>query len=555
MLLQSLPVEVLCRVFGQLDYESLQLFEANAGVLLRQLSDLARSMMAGYHAFVTNYNTRDFSVVPSSQYIRNIARIIDAETANLDTPCAFCRHTRARYHSNIHIALSFQSLSVAPNILTVYLIYPGRDSTRSSVFSNLIREFIGLVGQRDNLAWGINTINFYIDYDEFLLNESAASCEFPSSIIDLSLYRLLHDLELAAFTSDLLKTRLNIFSVITHCQGVRFHGLVDTGVAFSDSMREYVGLTHLSLPHHVFSDPDILLGKATRAMALPQNLNSLNLSFSTSLTRNLLRFNAFPNTLEHLNLSGTELGDYLETSALRLPYSVKFLNISNNKIRTLTNLKLPAFLVSLDLSQNYLTDLMVCTGNRRFCPYLFSPGLKNLNLSYNHLMLIEGFAFPVGLVRLSLAANFIQDISTVCFPHALSYIDLSLNKLSAISLASLPTTLQDLDVSDNEISHLVREPWAAKLRMLNLSGNPLADVNFLVHTGQRRDEMLPYLMALFLNNINLVEAFRHTLASHKCGVICFPRALQYLHMTNTGIRERDMPNVHYGPAIKVLNMS
>lgn len=548
MRLQNLPPEILYNIFNFLDYESLHSFFELNSIMLKIT---AHSVLRNYHTFITNYNSTDFNDT-SSEYITNIAKIIENETKNSSSSCSFCRHSAKKY-SNLYLTSQIGDLIIPPNTFTIYLIYPGQDLQRRSTFIRIIRDFVAiLLTGSDSILRCIDKVNIYIDYDESLLNQNNCNKhELTANVIDLTLLRQLNELERVTFNSRILQDNLTIFSVVTYGEvhkqvGVSqrlIHGLVETGIPFNVSMLQFLKLSHLSLPHHVFGDPDILLGKSLEKTYLPPNISSLNLSFSQSLTFNILRDCLLPLHLEYLNLSGNEIGEYHST--IKFPNSIRYLNLSNNRIRCLKNIVFPNQLISLDLSENYLTTDGVT--------YEFPKTLVNLNLSYNHISLVDTIKFPHTLLRLSLSANFLQDSldlngsPLIFFPESIIYLDISLNKFTNVEGIQFPSRLLELDISDNEVKQLNSkdDTFPDTLVMLNLSGNPFQSLDFFLHKMGETELIikLPRLRALFLNNIDLTKL------KSPGDRWCFPESVQYLHLVNTGIQNE----VRCGKNLRILN--
>lgn len=558
--LQDLPQELIHRIFTHLDYESLHLFQPSHGIYVEAFTMASYSILRDAHYFVSNYHTLDFNESVSSQYVENIARIVDVEMEPYHGPCSHCHHEKlVKGGRNIHISSCFEPLSVAPRTLSLYLLVPGtRNDNGKSSFSMLIHKFMEIInnkGSQSSLSL-INKINVFVDYDENLISpvvEELSGEELIATNMDLSIYRSLHELEKTCFANTLIRERLCIFSIVSQNHSSWFHGLVDTGIMFySPLVQNMSSISHLSLPYHV-------LGHSIdneSAFFLPNLLRTLNLSFSSSLALALLMFGKFPPLLESLNLSGCNIGSLLDKNTIKFPTTIRHLNLSHNNIKSIQDLKLPHLLRTLELTDNQISSL----NGPYNSSYNFPLELVNLNLSHNNLILINSIQFPPKLVRLYLSGNLLSDSygnsrgHPVKFPSSLLHLDLSMNNYTELTGLQFPPRLQELDVSNNQISRLsdrisLDTQFYNSLIMLNISGNPLELLSILFCADSCR---FPKLKALFMNSVLIRNCFHHQKGAEFH--IYVPESLRFLHMWNTGLQGHKC-RILNGRNLKVMNIS
>ncbi|OJJ14626.1 hypothetical protein BKI52_42105 [marine bacterium AO1-C] len=173
--------------------------------------------------------------------------------------------------------------------------------------------------------------------------------------------------------------------------------------------------------------------------------------------------------LEHLDLSYNHIIDFSFLSHLR---NLKILDISHNncnKIHLDDNL---VCLEDADLSNNFATSVIVD-----------SPNLKNLNLSNNKIKSLSVGCEIRDLQSFNLSYNQIQDIGFLNSMLNLKTLTLNDNQILHIFACSRLKGLKNLNLSNNKVSNL--RPLAAlvELEQLVINSNDIDDVSFLSSLG------------------------------------------------------------------------
>ncbi|XP_022191101.2 slit homolog 2 protein [Nilaparvata lugens] len=133
-----------------------------------------------------------------------------------------------------------------------------------------------------------------------------------------------------------------------------------------------------------------------------------------------------------------------------IPESAKFgtlthLDLHSNRITVLDNVTLSSNLISLDLSDNELTQI----------EQILSESLKTLNLSHNNISDIKFLTSLVTLERLDLSMNHIYDLGKSQFATMINLVRLDLSSNSLTNLHEKTFSglhrLQTLDLSQNQL--------------------------------------------------------------------------------------------------------
>uniref|UniRef100_A0A0L0NQQ1 Uncharacterized protein n=1 Tax=Candidozyma auris TaxID=498019 RepID=A0A0L0NQQ1_CANAR len=187
----------------------------------------------------------------------------------------------------------------------------------------------------------------------------------------------------------------------------------------------------------------------------------LNLQQSMTNTRGL----KIPPSVRELNMAGNGVNSI---NPLKLPNSIECLLLSNNNIKTLNKVTFPSCLRELYLGNNSITTLK----NVQFPPTLeildlemdphleenekfitsikdivLGPNLRVLNLGYHLIKNIESMDFPFSLEELKLQYNDLRVFRNVRFGPNLRLLDLSGNQdLYNIDGVVFPNSLKELRV-------------------------------------------------------------------------------------------------------------
>ncbi|CAH2353884.1 hypothetical protein CLIB1423_13S01024 [[Candida] railenensis] len=533
--LQTLPVELLCRIFSYIDYSEVEHFSRISGSCSFNINLASQMVLTDSHVFVTNFSTEDFQdILNASSYIENVARMIHSEV-------------NGRSCQKLHITSSLEQPVYHPKILTLYLALPDNFTRNKTRFSGLIEDFIERI-QNDcsSLIKDVQNVNIYIDAGDAFTSENNVWRYWQC-------YEQLKRFELTCISSASLKSKLHVFSLSyseEQCHNSSCPLTYPTTIRID--FDEFSSLTHLTLTHHES------IGFKRGNFRLPKALISLNLSHCKSLWFDFFKFGSFPPYLQTLDIAGNEVGEIMrevDFKQLTFPESLKCLILSNNNITSLQSFRFPSSLKSLDLSGNNIMSIS---------NVLFPESLANLNLSNNCLESLAHCSLPCNLKRLSIGANHIRDsisssgLPLVHFPQSLIYLDLSMNKIHSTSSFSFPDGIEELDLSYNSIEVLEEDSSTfLNLIMLNISGNPLRSLDLFVcknESHSRCNHKVPKLRALFLNDIKLVHVFKESLQKSKENRVDFPESLRFLNMRNTGIVKRKF-DISFGSNLKVLNMS
>jgi Leucine-rich repeat (LRR) protein len=280
-------------------------------------------------------------------------------------------------------------------------------------------------------------------------------------------------------------------------------------------------LKHLNLDQNQISTlKNIQFNPNLEAMSLRfnflTNINEINTSSLKSLDVNKnriqeinLKKNFLPN-LEYLDLSQNRLFSIKNESFLNMN-KLKHLNLSFNKLDLESELNNVSYfhglslLEKLDLSFNEIKYL----DSKATFQYLNS--LKYLNLSNNRLKTLDAFIFGYlsNLNQLNLASNNISFLNENCFFNLVNInnLRLSSNQINSTDfLKSNEIFLYNLEYLDLEVNQIVlinerHFQSYYKLSYLNLNSNPIKSINYNAFIG------LISLKTLWISNTKIDSLF------------------------------------------------
>ncbi|KAL9052851.1 MAG: hypothetical protein Q9162_005150 [Coniocarpon cinnabarinum] len=183
-------------------------------------------------------------------------------------------------------------------------------------------------------------------------------------------------------------------------------------------------------------------------------MHRLNLADQRLDTLNML--DEFCPRLEELNASNNEL-QHLSG----VPASLRKLDMSNNRLTSLTDLSHLRNLQSVHLSHNSITTI---------AGFGSLTHLRELNLAHNCIDEIDGLLDLDGLIAVDLSHNKISSVDlTSAQLMSLKTMDLSHNYISSISGLSSLTSLKKLDVTDNRLSQFMSPNLVTNSSLKNLT--------------------------------------------------------------------------------------
>ncbi|KAK8882990.1 hypothetical protein M9Y10_045637 [Tritrichomonas musculus] len=200
--------------------------------------------------------------------------------------------------------------------------------------------------------------------------------------------------------------------------------------------------------------------------------------------------------------------------------SLKFLNISSNKISKIQNVSTFSNLVLLDLSRNKITKLENLENNVKLKRLLVSRNLIqgiNLKTPLKSLVLLDIHKNPIKQVNFGkVFPNLIQLYIDECLLKSLKGINTFANlkhfkcRKNAIddssSVVLSHPSIEDIDISDNKMKTLVPFLNLTTLTILNIKGNPLTDESFQIPKSLQDQKFLakiPHLKTLIISNTEI----------------------------------------------------
>jgi Leucine-rich repeat (LRR) protein len=246
---------------------------------------------------------------------------------------------------------------------------------------------------------------------------------------------------------------------------------------FIATLPPLTNLKELELDHTDISCPD---EKAINCISTLTGLNRLRLS---------------SNRIQNIYLANQELFDF-DKKAEKLadlkgyiPTSVKELDLSSNQIQYSDGLERLPDLITLDISNNGLKEILsVAYCNR----------LEKLSLGSNAVEKINSLSTLVNLKSLSLENNKIIDLKALDNLIQLNYLNLSGNSIEDITALGKLTNVTELFLNDNiNLSSLASLKNMTKLEVLNISNTQVIDLSPLYE--------LKNLKALYCSGIQQVK--------------------------------------------------
>jgi hypothetical protein len=172
--------------------------------------------------------------------------------------------------------------------------------------------------------------------------------------------------------------------------------------------------------------------------------------------------------LKELSLTSNQL-ELIDCS--HLP-SLRFIDMSHNRLSSIHGLTLSLELLELNLDENRIARIGGLDGCGR---------LQRLTIDGNLLISSIGVAKLHDLQHLSLAENHLPMINGLDMCHLLQYVNVQQNNLQECISLSNHVLLRELDLSGNSISHIgsIEGAWLPLLQTLNLSNNCITELNSL----------------------------------------------------------------------------
>jgi Leucine-rich repeat (LRR) protein len=153
---------------------------------------------------------------------------------------------------------------------------------------------------------------------------------------------------------------------------------------------------------------------------------------------------------------------------LRNLINLTVINASNNRISDLSPISGLTTLQSLDASDNQISDLSPISG---------LTTLQSLDASYNQISDLSPISGLTALHNLEASHNQISDLSPISGLPALPSLDSSHNQISDLSPIAELTALLSLDSSHNQISDLSPIAELTALQRLYASDNQISDLS------------------------------------------------------------------------------
>lgn len=153
----------------------------------------------------------------------------------------------------------------------------------------------------------------------------------------------------------------------------------------------------------------------------------------------------------HLDLSWLDLPQIPDVCRLLNPTDlrkVQSLDLSDNRISSISGLDCLPNLIELDLSNNNIDSLI---------GFPLMANLKKLNLARNKLKDLEGIELLVWIIELQLGENFLEDIEWLQYLKDLQKLWLELNKLKDLDVLQYLDELKEVSARYNELKGNIQE--------------------------------------------------------------------------------------------------
>ena len=248
---------------------------------------------------------------------------------------------------------------------------------------------------------------------------------------------------------------------------------------YSD-LRYFVNLTSLTIQESSVEDYSFLAYTpelrsldlydstvTTEAMALIGTLSKLETLNLSSCGLSNISALAGNTALVSLDLSENSVSDLSPLSGMEL---LTDLNLRSNAISSLEALRGLSALVALDISENNISDLSALESCVK---------LETLHADGNTISSLDVLASMPKLSVLSLSRNVIADISALSACTALTRLEVSENQLSSVDVIAELDSLTYLDASYNAITALPPLEDTAPLQQINVAYNQIEDISTL----------------------------------------------------------------------------
>lgn len=165
--------------------------------------------------------------------------------------------------------------------------------------------------------------------------------------------------------------------------------------------------------------------------------------------------------MEFFDVSYEELAELPE-----IPEEATQIDCSHNKLTSTWALQTHTNLISLDISNNFLSQIQ---------GWVFLSNLQVLNLSHNHLTCIQGLHQCYKVTTLLLQYNSLKSISGIETLRNLQYLNLASNKITDKTMVrrlSLNSKLEVLYLENNEIPPYRQLCYSVITSLVMLDGKP-----------------------------------------------------------------------------------
>lgn len=278
-----------------------------------------------------------------------------------------------------------------------------------------------------------------------------------------------------------------------------------------------------------------------------------------SLYENIIkRVSIMSDVLDLSNLSLVEIPNLKKIISVNERMKVRVINLSNNRIKVISNLDIFKNVISINLKNNHITI---------FDPSAIPNSCKEINFTYNFIQNITQH-YHLGLKKLNLKHNMLVNVSLLPFTN-LKILNLSYNKYTTIDWC-LPSNINwlicthnnilsfndklykivDLDLSYNNITNIYLDYYYITI---NLSNNRIREFNAenlvaleKLNLSNNTLNIMPYnlpetLIKLNINN-NQIKKIKD-----------IPKYLEHLYAKNNYICNVNLLNSHKLTSVDLSN--
>lgn len=182
---------------------------------------------------------------------------------------------------------------------------------------------------------------------------------------------------------------------------------------------------------------------------------------------------SIPEDITHLDLRRNDIQEIKLDNNTNL----KYLDLSDNKIKDMSKLVYLPNLETLDLSYNLfkkislphlnLKELYLICNDILKMENLNLPLVEKVDIAVNNISKIENLDKCLNLRELYLGSNQIEEVNNMLYLSNLEVLDLQNNKLKEIDCSLLPRGLKKLLLSDNsELTNLINLEDLKELELL-----------------------------------------------------------------------------------------